>query len=352
MNNLLPDQVQILSEVLQADEIVISASLQLGRDEVKDWIDQCEFLVRTHADALMGKHYTLALDRNMSGTEACSLSHLLSGASNQPSIVSLDLEGKWVSNTLGSPTISASLQRTKGNGGLEILAHGTYLYVIVAGEIVGERDVVDKAKLPPAGISFYRPTRQLRYLIRDHANQEIARETGVKYWKDKRNRVLLASPENTEKIFQRSLLTWLRHYVVDKLRIYSETRGFGQDATDITVMTGHGDYVIEVKWMGINEKGTKYDGVQVMVGVRQVGKYLENDPRLISGTVVVYDGSSSANAAEQLTDKECMHARCEMPEIVWLQSETPSQIATSSTSNIQARRGRRKKSPSTQKGQK
>lgn len=350
MNSLLPDQVQVLSEVLQTDEILISARLQLTRAEVKAWLDGCVSIVKAHAGALLGRHYTLALDISTAGTGACSLTHLLEAVSTQPSIVSLDLKGKWVSNSPGSPTISAAMKRTEQSGGIEILVHGTYLYVILAGALIGERDAVDQTKLPPAGISFYRPTRQLRYLIRDHAGQEIARETGVKYWADKKKRILLAAPEKTEKIFQRSLLAWLRHYVVDKLRIYSETRGFGQDATDITVMTGQGDYVVEVKWMGVNEKGTKYDGGQVMVGVRQVGKYLDNDPRLISGTVVVYDASSSASVAEQLTDKKCMHGRCEMPEIVWLESETPSQVAAASSSSALTKGDRGKKSSSTKKG--
>jgi len=349
MDNLLPDQIRVLSEVLQSDEILISAHLQMAREEIRAWLNSCDLLVRTHASALSGKHYTLALERVTSGTTACSLSHLLSAINDQPAIISLDLDGKWVSSSPGSPTISASMQRTKLSGGLELLVHGTYIYLILSGNLIAERDLIDEAKLPPAGISFYRPTKQLRELIRDHAGQEITRETGVKYWADKQKRILLASPETTEKIFQRSLISWLRHYVVDKLRIYSETRGFGQDATDITVMTGHGDYVVEVKWMGENEHGTSYGCAQISIGVNQIGQYLDNDPRLISGTVVVYDGRSSVDSTEPLPDRNNMHVRCEMPEIVWLESQTPSQVAAASVRDVSKKTD---KSPRAQKERK
>jgi hypothetical protein len=329
MNSLLPDQVRVLSEVLQSDEIVIAARLQLTRDEVKTWIDRCESLIKASTGTLLGKHYTLSLDKSAKGSKKCAVSHLLAATSTQPSVVSLDLRGNVVATGPGLPTLSAALARTKQGSSLELLIHGTYIYVVLAGDLIGERDVSDQTKLPPAGISYYRPTRQMRQLIRDHAGQEIARETGLKFWADKQKRVLVAKPENTEKIFQRSLLTWLRHYVVDKLRIYSETRGFGQDATDITVMTGYGDYVVEVKWMGENENGTTYDGTQILVGIKQIGKYLDNDERLVSGTVVVYDARPASDAAVDMPNRNCMHVRCEAPEVVWLESETPSQLAVS-----------------------
>jgi hypothetical protein len=283
--------------------------------------------VTEHSTSLLGKHFAFGLDLNVEGSTPVKLEHLLGATADMGGVVVLDLQSRWVSTARGPVTVSGALARTKQSRGLEILVHGTYLYIVLSGELICEHDVMDDSKLPPAGIAFFRPSKQLRELIFDHAGQEVARETGVKYWADKKNRILLAAPENTEKIFQRSLLLWLRHYVLDKIRIYSETRGFGQDATDITVMTGHGDYVIEVKWMGKNEHGTTYDDSRIAEGVEQIKIYLNNDGRLVSGAVVLYDGRP-IECRKQYFDSGNLHPLCQPPHIVWLESDTPSQKAT------------------------
>jgi hypothetical protein len=327
MNGLLPDQIRVLSQVVSSNEILISLSLQVGREKVSEWLSLCESLVTRHATSLQGKHFSLGLDLASEGSSPVQLQHLLGATSDTGGVVMLDVQGRWITTGPGPVTVSGALARTKKAKGLEILVHGTYLYIALSGELIYEHDVLDASKLPPAGIAFFRPTKQLRELIFDHAGQEIARETGVKYWADKDNRILLAVPESTEKIFQRSLLLWLRHYVLDKIRIYSESRGFGQDATDITVMTGHGDYVIEVKWMGKNEHGTTYDANRIAEGVEQVKIYLNNDGRLVGGAVVLYDGRPLDRCTQQF-DSSILHPLCQSPHIVWLESQTPSQKAT------------------------
>jgi hypothetical protein len=328
MSDLLPDQVRVLAKVVNSQEILLSMTLQIEREDASRWLRTCEALVVLHAEALRGKHFAFRLDRDAEGGCSVELAHILAATGGSGSTVLLDLQGRWISAESGAVTVSAALLRTKQTGRLEVLVHGTYVYVILAGEVLTEHDVMDASKLPPAGIAFYRPTRQLRELIFDHAGNEIARETGVKYWADRKKRILLAIPESTEKIFQRSLLSWLRHYASDRIRIVSETRGFGQDATDITVMTSRGDYVIEVKWMGKNEKGTSYDLSRVAEGVEQIRIYLDNDQRLISGAVVLYDARAKKAEAEDQIDASVVHPRCQMPHIVWLESDTPSQLAT------------------------
>lgn len=327
MNDLLPDQIRVLSKVVSSNEILISLSLQVEREKLSEWLSLCESLVIRHATSLQGKHFSLGLDLESEGSSPVLLEHLLGATSDSGGIVILDLQGRWIRTGPGPVTVSGALARSKQTKGLEVLIHGTYLYIALSGELIYEHDVLDASKLPPAGIAFFRPTKQLRELIFDHAGQEIARETGVKYWADKDNRILLAVPESTEKIFQRSLILWLRHYVLDKIRIYSETRGFGQDATDITVMTGHGDYVIEVKWMGKNEHGTTYDANRIAEGVEQIKIYLNNDGRLVAGAVVLYDGRPLDCCTQQF-DSSLLHPLCQSPHIVWLESQTPSQKAT------------------------
>ena len=328
MSNLLPDQARVLARVVNSPDILLSMTLQIEREDASHWLSVCEGLIISHAEVLRGKYFAFALNLSAEGGPPVALPHILAATTDSGSLVILDLQGRWVSAESGAVTVSAALLRTKQTGRLEILVHGTYLYVILAGDLLAEHDVMDASKLPPAGIAFYRPTKQLRELIFDHADNEVARETGVKYWADRNKRVLLAAPESTEKIFQRSLLTWLRHYISDKIRIISETRGFGQDATDITVITGHGDYVIEVKWMGKNENGTSYDSSRVAEGVEQVKIYLDNDERLISGAVVLYDARAERSKAGEMIEASLVHSRCQMPHIVWLESDTPSQVAT------------------------
>lgn len=327
MSTLFPDQVRVLSDVLDSVDIEIAAALQLTREDVNDVLSLCFEAVRKHASTLSSRRWVFSLDIGAKGGKPLHLSHILSACDGGTPIISLTRDGKFAKSSAGGVRLTDAEKRTAASGGIDVVVHGTYVYLVLAGSTINEFDLVNQSSGPPVGIVLFRSIQSFSEILRDHIEHEIEREKGVKYWKDSRRRILLASPENTEKIFQRALLRWLRLFVVDKLRIVSETRGFGQDATDITIITTHGDYVIEVKWMGKNEKGTKFDGDQISVGMKQVGIYLDNDDRLVRGSLVIYDGRAEGSSSNDSPDWSCLHSSCERPYVVFLQSDPPSVVA-------------------------
>lgn len=330
MSALLPDQIRVLSSVLEAIDIEIAAKLGIGREEANSFLQTCDDFILKFSNALASKRYVFTLDPTITGGKALQLSHVLSAADGGQPIITLTKSGKFVAMASGKARLKESEQRTKQTGSLELVVHGSYVYVVLNGSVIDEHDVSNRDKEPPVGVVLYRSIREMSTILKDHVEHQIAKEKAVKYWKDRAKRVLLATPETTEKIFQRALILWLKLFVVDKLRIISETRGFGQDATDITVITSHGDYVVEVKWMGTNEKGTKFDGSQITVGMKQVGIYLNNDERLVRGSVVIYDGRPEGSSASDAPDLTCLHSNCEQPYVIFLESDPPSKIAARS----------------------
>jgi hypothetical protein len=225
--------------------------------------------------------------------------------------------------------------------------HGTYLYIVVAGQLVAESDAVGPAKKPPVGAMFDRPAIEIPAVIRDHFLALIRKERGFKYWHDPAKRILVASPESTERLFQRSLFLWMDLHIVDKLRVYAEPRSMGQDATDVTVVTVAGEHIVEVKWLGKNVNETEYKQDRIDQGVKQIGIYLDNDVRAIRGYVLLYDGRSrDKHENESNYDTSVQHERCECPIILFLESDTPSQVAklkSSSTNAAGQNRGKQAK---------
>src|SRR5581483_5540804 len=151
---------------------------------------------------------------------------------------------------------------------------------------------------------------------------------GVTYWKDRANRILRANPEKTEAIFHRDLLWWIRNYTTGVIRTYSEPEGFGQDKTDIVAVTLAGGHVVEVKWLGVNEHKTTYNRKRIDEGLIQVKQYLERDDDLVEGYLVVYDGrSSDEHKKNSHYDQAYQHPLCREPQILYLESEVPTEIS-------------------------
>ena len=165
-------------------------------------------------------------------------------------------------------------------------------------------------------------------VLGDHYHEMIRNERLARYWSNKQTRELLSEPDGTERIFHTALFWWLDHFLADKLRVYAEPRGLGQDATDIIVVTFSGDYVIEVKWLGRNDHGTTYGQSRINEGLRQVKIYLENDPRLVAGYAIFYDArTAEQNLTNSEFDLAARHANCLPPKIVFLESDSPSRVA-------------------------
>lgn len=124
--------------------------------------------------------------------------------------------------------------------------------------------------------------------IEDHGKKGLILQMD-KYWVDRQRRILM--PGKTEEFFQKELFDWLKKNLSDGYPKI-ETKTNSGDRTDIDIYSYHSGnhYIIEVKWLGENENGTKYDFNRILEGVGQIKTYLERDGSLSEACLVCYDG--------------------------------------------------------------
>jgi hypothetical protein len=328
MDQFLADQINVISEVVNDPAILTSAASGLAVAEVRLLVERSRQFVKENHARVGNRPFVLSFTADPNGKAALGLEDVLKATANKTPIIDVDAHLRVVSFNSGGTRVSDAEQRTGIPERVEIVVHGTYVYVVAHGQVVKEYDAILSEKHPPLGIAFYKPISQFDGLLHDHYEQDVAKEKSFRYWEDAGKRVLLATPENTEKIFQRGLYNWLSRYVTDSIRIVAETRSFGQDPADVLVITPQGDHIIEVKWLGINGKKTSYGEPRINEGLRQVCLYITNDPKIIQGHLVLYDGRFGEDHEQHSGhDPTCKHAFCSDPKILFLESESPSQKA-------------------------
>ena len=119
----------------------------------------------------------------------------------------------------------------------------------------------------------------------------IAREQATRYWFDKAQRILLTGQtDGTEYIFQHALYWWFAPLrVADSVDVYAEpTKHLARIRRTSLSLRSDGKYVIEVKWLGKNQKKTTYGEGRIQEGIAQVAIYLNNDAKLVWGHLIIY----------------------------------------------------------------
>ncbi len=124
--------------------------------------------------------------------------------------------------------------------------------------------------------------------IEDHGKRGLIFKID-KYWADRQKRILLSG--ETEKFFQMELFDWLDRNIFDGYPKV-ETKTNAGDRTDIDLYSYQSGqhYIIEVKWLGKSQSGTKYDYDRIIEGIGQIRTYLERDISLNEACLVCYDG--------------------------------------------------------------
>src|SRR4051794_33167555 len=324
-----PHEREAMARATRSPATLAAVGTGIDRDLCEQFIRSCEALVRANEARLRNRQVAFVLDATAaSGSRRLSMSLINQClTSGHPRIVvAADLS--FVRCDEAVLRLFESQERTRHEKSVELVFSGTYAVYVVAGVVVFDADVVRPERELPVASPFRRPLAEFDAILADHSEDVLRSERGLTYWYDKKNRVLLANPDKTEKIFHRSLFRWLDNNVADALRDFGETRGLGQDATDITVVTPSGSCAIEVKWLGTNENGQDCGEITITQGLKQVSLYLERDPDLIGGYLVCYDGRSADDNREHcFYDASVMHVDCEHPKVIFLESETPSQTA-------------------------
>lgn len=320
------DQLLALQKVTRDTACQAATALGIPTTAVEHFLHNVGHFVKENGATLAAYCYVLMLDNSSVGELSLDLRTLIDHIRKDKPILYVDPELRLVRAEVGSVRLSDCSAKTSEQGKLGLRIERNYCHVFLLGKLIEEVDLLNPGSSAPTASPYRRPIREFNLIVLDHKRASVDREQGFRYWADRSQRVLLVGPDKTEKLFHHDLFQWLRLFVSDALRVFGETRGMGQDKTDITIVTQYGDHVVEVKWVGTNGR-TIYGEDQINVGLAQLNSYMENDPLLVCGYLVVYDARSldkHTNASQ--FDETLRHIRCCPPIILFLESETPSEI--------------------------
>ena len=322
-----PDQLNVIKKLINSGS---QTSLKLGipLEDVEIFLSKVEDFVRKHYGNIGQRPYVLLLDKSGRKNSLLAHSDVIKSINSGKAIIRTDIDLGFITSDVGQATITQCESMTGAASTLAILISGSYVYDILCGRTVNERDILRAEVVTPVISKFHRSASEFDSLLDDHYDHCVAGEKEVRYWNDKEKRILLTGPDGTESIFQHSLFWWLDNFVMDKIKVYAEPRRFGQDATDVVVVTITGAYVVEVKWLGKNDQGTTYGQNRINEGLAQVKIYLDNDRDFICGYLVAYDGRSYDDHQKLSYYAESLrHELCDSPKILFLRSESPSKVA-------------------------
>ncbi|MCP3169833.1 hypothetical protein [Myxococcus qinghaiensis] len=336
--SLTIDQQLALKAVLGELGTKVGSRLNLDFDATQSFFDLLRKLTES-ARGIVKHDYSIAL--LPTGAGSATLTSATIAASSALNRFTVDFKLRLVQAESASISELDITQRSEQQGIVEVLtATGGYSRIVVQGVLVAlwQPSEVSSRRL---AATWNRPIEDFGKILNDHIENAIVDERQFEYWADKKNRVLLSGKRGTEHIFHLPLFWWLNTYVNDALKVVGETRGLGQDATDITVVTASGSHVIEVKWLGQNDASTEYKHPpRINEGLTQVGTYLKNDPQLVAGHVVVYDARpSDMHVSNSVHDDGIRPLRCPNPYVVFLASDTPSRSAAKANRPAVASKG-------------
>jgi hypothetical protein len=162
--------------------------------------------------------------------------------------------------------------------------------VCAGGRTVGFFNLRHPTEHPPAGRSFNRLAEDYQIAVLDHYRRCVQYWQRTDHWAKRPDRILrsrLGSAHKTELIFHNDLHHWLDTNL--SAQVWSGPRDTTGDQLDIIITAPSGKtYLIEVKWIGKNEK-TSYTIKTVTKGLKQMGTYLKKQAKISEGLLVAYD---------------------------------------------------------------
>lgn len=330
MDPYSPEQRQAIKCTVGSTAPQASVLLNEPIERIERFIAKVGSFVKSSHHIVGERPYMLILVESSPQEEELSGNEALRSLRRNKPVFRVDEELRLVSAEEGSIRLVDCGIRTADEKALGVMVRGSYKYDILMGTITDEGNVSYPGADPLSSSKFHHPMIEFEILVHEHKEKCLDREQNVKYWQKPRDRILRGKPDSTESVFHLSLFSWLNMFVIDKLRIFGETLGLGQDKTDIEVVTIDGTHLVEIKWLGENENGTKYDESTISRGLAQVKIYLDHDQdwQFICAHLVVYDGRPlQAHQTKSGYDDSQRHNLCRPPHILFLESETPSVMA-------------------------
>jgi hypothetical protein len=164
--------------------------------------------------------------------------------------------------------------------------------VYACGYTVEHFDLRSPHTAPAKTSRFSRRADDYELSILDHYSECVRFWQRSDHWADRGNRKLrarLGSSHKTELIFHNDLHHWLKTHL--EAQVWIHPKDTTHDELDIGILSPTGrSYIVELKWMGINENGTSYAIKTVKKGLGQLRAYLTKQAKVVRGTLVAYDG--------------------------------------------------------------
>ncbi len=326
-----PEQKKAIQETFTAS-VKVSASLGVVLEDVETFQKNLREFIHNNHSHFSGEMLFFVFDCSNSGALELTQIETSKSISKGSGMFRVDKDLRLISAEASPQTLSDfSLKLSDENKFGVMVSKGSYINEILKGVPINEFDAIDGHKnLPFKGTITPRSMDSFIQLLYDHKANRIDDEQGTYYWSDKTNRILRSDKKHhTEWIFQSDLFWWLENFLTDKADVIAEPSGLGQDKHDIRVITTDGRrFVIEIKWLGKNDKSTTYGQDRINEGLEQLKIYLDKDSKFYCGYLVAYDGRPlDKHNSESKWDEKHRHGLCEKPEIIFLKSETPSKEA-------------------------
>ncbi len=324
--NLAPDQFSSLKRILSEPSAKVDALVPDSAGKSQALLQHLEALVRRHDSAFCGKRLLLKHSPAGIGSKYLNDGVVRQLIAAKTDAVLIDDNCNVILAERGDTSLPAAAAESEDSKSLCFVCSPGKIIVFAAGRLIAEIGS-DPPSLEERS-EWRKGWIELPAIFNDHFSNCVESEQNLRYWKDSKKRTLLIGPDGTEKLFHHSLFWWCNKFIKDALDVYGEAHSMGQDKTDITVVTEVGNIVIEVKWLGTNEKNTRYIEVRIAEGLVQVADYLNRNSRLMSGYLVLYDARSDSDHRQSSTYPEaCRHEKCYEPILFFLRSEAPSQRA-------------------------
>lgn len=322
--NFSPEQFASLRRVLSDPSAKAAALVSLPTELVEGLLIKIEDLIKNHGSSFGNRRLLLRHIPGKSGGRQFDAKLIIELFGAKTEIVAIGDDATFLAAMQGTVTLPSAAAESEGGPCICMVCSAGGVIIFAAGKLVAEIGTVSAPS--PSESNWKHSWTELRECLDGHFRECIVNEKLLRFWQDRKKRILLAGPDGTEKLFHHNVFWWCKNFIVDALDVYGEAQSMGQDKTDITVVTEVGNIVIEVKWLGINENNTKFAQVRIDEGLIQVADYLSRNGKLMKGYLVMYDArSEESHTTESSYTANARHVNCEEPVIYFLRSETPSE---------------------------
>lgn len=297
-NKLLKDHaLKIITELPE---------LNLDLEKVNILVSNIIKLLNDNSTAFTGKAFIVKINfiSTASSPNPISFDNINNALSSGFKIIEIDINSNIINyyefKDFTYPGI-AKLSQSFNDGCIFHIRNGREFHVISKGMIIDDINALSPGNIPSVDKQTALNARDYKESLKLFYQKRIRYAQHSSHWSDRAKRLLVSG--KTEEVFQKNLYNWLEENTTGG-KIAFEVGKITSDRTDIEIklLESSDFYIIEVKWLGTNDKKNSLDIPRLKEGINQVNNYLDRDADVSEVCLVVYDGRN-INAFEAL---ECL----------------------------------------------